>query len=654
MAEKNWIKLYGAVDATPSYHMEEVHTYIAEFDSTKSTLTLNEIAQLHNIVKYLRLSGIEINDKEKAFQGTARKIISCYFAERGLDDLSEEYAKLYRPYREDFWAMFVDYKVIKKSSVVQLESFAKANDIYIGSFLAQKAICEKYKLMLKTMLLKEPRHFELFLKKYDSADGANYEFPVGFTSAEISEWARRYCELPDANTNYLQQLALWSKQHEYKIEDKVLVKARRAYDSILSTYEVGAKGVSWGINVNIKPDVPEGVVFTLSDEKILQLDFDRDWFDNEQDYPTLLQNLIYVFGYFDGFGRFAFIGSPNESNSLLDRFKTEGKYAYKKTLDFTLKKSLCGLTFLAYFDYLAHHDIDMEELFAYCFNELFADAFGNENFFFTPSPKENGYYIRSKALLPEMDSILKQFDMYQEDGEIDEELFEFQSKNNGYRSIKSLSERKFAYLDSKELEGLLLLLFGNQTWLAFPMKKKDEKNSFYDHIINGIRLDDYDVGQQRIISESFIAKGIISCDNTNQLNFKNLLLINLYGIIRAYGYCSLMEFDDELLQLVDDEVEKGNLRYGDTLFSEQESDYISYIMDDKKYSNTLAIRNKITHGSLAKKSAKEHKDFYLELLMILMMYTIRINDELEYQDKKRKEEENQMETLAIEGNKTAL
>ena len=115
-----------------------------------------------------------------------------------------------------------------------------------------------------------------------------------------------------------------------------------------------------------------------------------------------------------------------------------------------------------------------------------------------------------------------------------------------------------------------------------------------------------------------------------------------------------MEFDNELLQLVDDEVEKGNLRYGDTLFSEQESDYISYIMDDKKYSNTLAIRNKITHGSLAKKSAKEHKDFYLELLMILMMYTIRINDELEYQDKKRKEEENQMETLTIEGNKTAL
>ena len=145
-------------------------------------------------------------------------------------------------------------------------------------------------------------------------------------------------------------------------------------------------------------------------------------------------------------------------------------------------------------------------------------------------------------------------------------------------------------------------------------------------------MKDFNAGQQRVISEKLEDTGFIGYDDANQIYFKNPLLVNLYGIIFASGYCSLLNFFDELLQLVDDEVKKGNLRYGATLFSEQESDYISYIMDDKKYSNTLAIRNKIAHGSFAKKSSEEYKEYYLDLLMILMMYTIRINDELDYQD----------------------
>lgn len=634
MTEEHWIKFYGAGDFMTESDLAEVRRYLAEFDHNQSEYTLNEVVQLHNIFKYLKMVDTNVDENEKAVQGTARKIIGRYFAARGLDNLNEEYALLYRPYREDFWEIFVDYQVIKQTSAVQLETFAKVNDVYIGSFLAQKAICEKYKVMLKTMLLREPRHFELFLKKFDSADKVSYEFPVGFTNAEISEWARRYCELPDANTNYLQQLALWSKQHEYKIEDKILVKAKRAYDSIISSYSVEGKGVSWGININIKPNVPEGVAFKKIKDSIIQIDYDQDWFDNERDYPTLLQNFIYVFDYLDKYGRFTFIGSPNKLDSFLDHFKTESKYAYKETLDFNVRRNLCRLSFLAYFDYLAHLGIDIEGLFSYCFNELFVDVFNIDQFFFHTSPMENSYYTRSKALLPEMDSILKQFDMYQQDGEIDLDLFELKSTSNGYRSIKSLAERKFVYLDSEEIKGITHLIFGSQTQLSFPEKKAEQK-SFYKHVGDGVTLNDFTAGQQRLISETLEAKGFIGYDVANRIYFKNMLLVNVYGIIHASGYCSLLDFVDEILQLVDDEVKKGNLRYGNTLFSEQESDYISYIMDDKKYSNTLAIRNKITHGSYAKKSSKEHKNFYLELLMICMMYTIRINDELNYQDLKQ-------------------
>lgn len=109
-------------------------------------------------------------------------------------------------------------------------------------------------------------------------------------------------------------------------------------------------------------------------------------------------------------------------------------------------------------------------------------------------------------------------------------------------------------------------------------------------------------------------------------------------MIWDYGYFSVFFFSDDLLEKVEDEVSKGNFRYGNTLFSEQESDYISFIMDNKKYNNGLAIRNKITHGSYAKKSLNKHKEYYLELLMIQLLYTVRINEEIDYQERREYDE----------------
>lgn len=632
MKEKHPIKFYGPNDLATSFELNKVQKYISEFDTTKSDYTLDNIVEIHNILKYLKLSLIDNDNTMTTFQSVAKKCIGSYFAGKELKDLNEDYKSLYNLYKEDFWEVFVDYKFIKKTSVIQLQKFVEENQVSFGSLLCQKSICDKYNVMLKTMLLKEPRNFELFLRKYDSVSGGKYEFPKGFTDSEISNWARRYCELPDANTNYLKQLSLWSTKQEYKIEDKVLLKAKRASEQIMSScFEVG-KGFSWGIGVTITPDVPEAVAFESSDERLFQVYFDKNWLDNEQDFPTLLNNFIYLFNFFDIFGRFSLIGSQYSSGSLFDRIQTGSKYAYKNSLDFNIKRQFYKLSFLAYFAYLAHNDIDMEELFSFCYNELFSDAFKNDQFFFSASPKENNFYIRSKSLLPEMDSILKQFDFYQEDGEIDYELFELQSKNNGYRNIKSLIQKKFIYIKAEELMNLCHLLFDNQSRLSFP-EKKSGKSSFYYYVQEGITFHDFYDSQQKIISDYLKVHNIIDYDVSNRIYFKNITLINLYKIIWDAGYCSLIEFSDPLMQVVHEEVINGNLRYGNTLFSEKESDYISYIMDDKKFNNGLAIRNKMTHGSFAKKSTKEHKDYYLELLMILLLYTVRINEELDYQDR---------------------
>ncbi|TCD45882.1 hypothetical protein D3X11_06720 [Streptococcus sp. X16XC17] len=82
--------------------------------------------------------------------------------------------------------------------------------------------------------------------------------------------------------------------------------------------------------------------------------------------------------------------------------------------------------------------------------------------------------------------------------------------------------------------------------------------------------------------------------------------------------------------IADNLVQEDLLKYESTLFSEIESNYISFVLDDKKYGNGLKIRNRYAHARMARASEEENFKNYLELIQILIFYVIRINDELEY------------------------
>ena len=632
MTETHRIRYYGPDDMTYNMHLHKSEQYVEAFDYDIENQTLLDVIEMHNVLKYLPATTIANDDEVDTFKKAAKGIIGSYVSRKELDGLSTEYEALYNHYKEDFWEIFVDYQLIKKTTVPQFQDFIERNNVYIVLLLQEKAICDKYHVPLKKILLKEPKNFELFLSKYDSDSARDYEFPHNISNDEINDWARRYCEWEDANPNYLLQLSLWSSHHQKKIDDRIILKAKRAREVQLNKYFDGKGGFSWSLEVGFVPDIPTGFRFESTNGTGFKVNFDKTWLDEERDYPTLMNNFIYHFGFFDLMGRFLLIGSQHSSESLFDIIQTKSKHGYNTSLDFKIKRIYFGLTFQAYFDYLAFESLDLEELYAFCYNELFQSAYNVKGFSCNPSPKENGFYDRCKLLIPEMDSVLKQFDFYQRYGEIDADLFEMQSKTTGYREIQSLQERKYIYLNSEDAKTISKLLFDSGSSLS------SGEGSFYEQILNGATLDDFAERRIGIVLDYLENNNVIGYEAQNRIYFKDLVLIRAYRTIWESGYCSLFDFSDAFLAKVQQEVEKGNLRYGNTLFSEQESDYISYVMDDKKFSNTLAIRNKYTHGSFSKRSAHEHKGHYMELMLIMLLYTVKINGELDYQDRKKQKE----------------
>lgn len=53
----------------------------------------------------------------------------------------------------------------------------------------------------------------------------------------------------------------------------------------------------------------------------------------------------------------------------------------------------------------------------------------------------------------------------------------------------------------------------------------------------------------------------------------------------------------------------------------------------------LKIRNKITHGVYSKKNDKDYKNYYLSLLGVFLLYTYRIDEELDWYSRQQKKNE---------------
>lgn len=71
-------------------------------------------------------------------------------------------------------------------------------------------------------------------------------------------------------------------------------------------------------------------------------------------------------------------------------------------------------------------------------------------------------------------------------------------------------------------------------------------------------------------------------------------------------------------------IEEGLLTCENTLFAKPEVDYLNYILNNSEFDNALGLRNRYLHGSIV----EENEADYLYALIVLIIYVIKINEEL--------------------------
>lgn len=528
-------------------------------------------------------------------------------------------------YKDIFWELVLSLGKINKDDAAQFESYIKKYNIRTINLKIVTKLIDLFPQVVKENFLSLSRNIEFFLNNQSGkfTDSNNGLFiKLGITNEEINNLAKDYCQLDNSNPNYLQSIVDYKKLSRYEFDKETKLLAKRTIEEFFEKNSDTSKTLQYSQFVSIE-NLEADKLFQLEKDKIV---LNKLLLDEYHDFPTLLNNYIYFIGFFD-----YEIGLPwliaNDEKFDFSRFFSPKSNANFKDFHPQLKATF-SLLFLAYFVYLKKNGFDIEKIVEWYFSTYLKNELNIVGFRFHASNQDSSFYERGKCIISEMDGILDQYELFFKMGKIDPELLEIKSSIPSYATLKSFNEKKFIKLNNTSNNSALFsALFSDQSPLSF-ISSKNEHKTFFKHIREGVKItdfDDYQIRQINILIEKNLLK--LSNDVIKFSNFQEIYMLN--KLWKTGTYC-LYYKDKMILDIAEDLCKKGYCEYSDNLFSEYESNYLSYILDDKKYGNGLKIRNKFSHGKFGYKREEEHLQNYLELLQIVIFYVIRINDELEF------------------------
>ena len=605
--------------------LHEYHKVISFIESYKPSVNINYLIETYLVLKLLKA------EKEFAVFKHLISIFSNYIKNfpESIFDINYEEINIF--YRDVFWELLLFLNRLSKDDAKNFELYITKYKIQIIMLSSSSKLIQLFPEIVKNNFLSIPENIEFFLnhqkgKYIDSSNGLFIK--LGVTNQDINDLAKRYCESDLANPNYLQSIVDYKKLSQYSFEDDVKLLSKRTIDRFWEEHFESNDGFVYSQGVGIAP-LADGQLYSFESQGLnYRITFNKTVLDENHDFSTLLNHFIYIFNFFDYAIGLPWLVRNQETFSLSKLFTSKSNADYTD-FDSNLKLQY-GLVFFAYFYYLKDNNIDLEEIISWYFNVYLKEELGVQGFHFYNSNKESSYYERGKSVISEMDSILDQYEMFFKYMKIDPELLEMKSRSSSYEKLDSFLEKKFIKLvRNKENVDLFSMLFSNQSILSH-IPSNNNIQTFFRHVQGGISVNDFDEYQKCAI-ELLIKKDIIEIvDEGGAIKFKNPREINiLYKLWKTGTYC-LFYRKEPNLNAVEQLVKKGICTYSNKLFSEAESNYLSYILDDKKYGNGLKIRNKFAHGKFSYLTEEQHMKNYLELLQILVFYVIRINDELDF------------------------
>lgn len=622
------IKFYSEYDMACVWEIEKIIENINN-DTIDSEWGIADVLDFHNVQKYIHVerfsyrivqeTSVDIKTFEKKIRQKIGIFVDCH-----KDDFLNLYDEVDFDYIDDFFGIFVNYKLYKEVEMNYFRRFLEKENVDIYSVLQFKRLTDYFDEEVKDVLLSDSRNAETILSKYLKED--DLYLPPSLTEIDILSLIDKYIDSPLVNLNELIKIINFPANKGLIITDKIKLHAKRKAEEEKERIFNEGTGLESEVRIFYLNDQDEAILAAMNG-RTAEIKISTKWIEENKDYPTLWNNFIYLFEFVDERMRLEIVSKKSESSTLELAIRPHAEHLYYQSSSFNFKEMLSNGQIYSYVNVLKDLGIRFEEMIEWFFDVYIKEEFQINDFIVKMPSSEASYFEKCRTILPEIDRIFKQYNTLIDDGMIDQELIQMSSSSFKIKDVKSFIKKKYVYSSSDWCKTASLLLFSDQSGIFYlPNKEKKYKNFF--NLMNYERLVRSDFKEHQLKRMQWLFdNNLIRESNSGYFEFLDRRVIYILKELYYKEVMNFWHYPEYIRVLIDEFCTKEHVEFENSLFSRNEQDYLDYNLNKSKFTNGYDIRNKYLHGTNVNDEKQYELDYHL-ILKLFVIIIIKINDDL--------------------------
>ena len=624
-------------DMSIGYHLPRIEQIIEEFNIANDITDVNDILELFEITKFVdngacpKSWGQDMLSMVKQF----KPIVAKYFKQITKSELSNIYRSIDFGYRDSFWEIIDVFEI--KGLIDENSLQTSFNESWeLRELMYREKLVKRHGGLLRKFLISNPHSAEWLLNEYvaEHSIGGHKTmyFPKELTSEDVSQILEKYIDSDDPNINYVRLLEHTKLIHTFKVSPSIRLKAKRKAKKLNDKMFSGdsATRMHYAYSVIIRPNAAsKSVEYDEDGTKCVVYDVDELVNSSISGTLRLLRTHFDMLSYFN---LLDLIPKESEVETLEKIVGIRSKRNYDALTQFKLKEMTSILHMESLYFVLTQHGKNLEDIISEYYNVYLKDRFGYPSLMLS-LPKHGDWFTKCRLIYPEIESIARQYQLYVENDEIDPELLEL-SDPMKVTSIKSKLDVRYYKInpENKDIQLLLHLLFSDQTMLTYIDPYKENRYKNFCHMMMNVEEVPFDSypEYERSTLNTLVNLGCIRIDDDGMIRVVDQFDFTLYKLLYDYGVIPSYFMYANNTGKIDVLLDKGWVLPSDNLLTPKEQDYYSYYLDNERFDDGPAYRNRYAHANKVKTSDDEkgHKYAYYRMLLLLMILLLRIEDDL--------------------------
>ena len=634
------LKFYGPQDLANAWTADEAVAIIRERSAESSIRSLNDALEIYNALAFEEhgvFPSTLTQDEQGDLAVAGRKLrgqIANFFSGIDASNLDACLSGFGYQYAEDLLALLARHDVTKKvGGQLLFEALLRAR-MPLAVMLSNWQFVNQHDRRLRDALLADPRNGELLVGSRLVRDPSTaYVLPTSFGGAEWQQLLSAYIDSESPHPNHLEAIAQARDNEKLGITPKIRLQAKKRCEALMQELFADGKNVlvKNGYGIKIDPEQREPVSDQIEHEDgetTHMRSFSEKYLLSSMEPKRVLTNFASLVGYMDRRGLLTMPSFPEQIGPI-QRLLISGKDAYPKSQMFKHLDSLTLLGTQVYTEFLRRHGVEVEEVVAWFFREHLPNEFGAKNFYYTPSSRNSSFLERCRHIGAEMESVVRQFTLHCDEGELDLDLLRMTSAPRPWQQIPSLVDRKYLErCQNADCDRVLHLLFSDQSRLTY-VNQSLRARSFTELVTqNRLLYEDLHLLQKESV-DWLISEDLVTVVD-GVVEFANPTLILVLSDVNEHEAAAYGPYgpDESAAGLV--LVSKGWLKFSATLLASAEASYFNYMLNKSEFSDGPDLRNRYSHGTNADPNDfAAHRTAYVQFIRLLVALTLKIRDDFE-------------------------